>query len=434
MIRRTLREWQRIGYGEDEASIPQAQADRIAAIAARSAFAGRGGDGVLEHGRKGLRARGVVGVIATEGCQLEILPKIEAAGERGASEAFLRQRLVHMLAIVHDLRIDAGAMTQLGWQKDTVLELLIRLFAAKLTDAVRMGLPRRYLEQADDLPALRGRLDVTRQFSRHAVAPQRLACRFDDLSPDIALNHVMRATVTRLRRLAQAPDNQRMLRELGFAYADVSEVAVPALRWDRITLDRTNQRWRDLLAFARLFLTDRHQQTSAGSSDGHALLFEMNTLFEQYVARLLARALDGSGLRLTAQGGHRDCLFEGETGRFRTKPDLIIRQGDRIVMVIDTKWKRMTPRIDDPKQGVSQSDVYQLMAYSQLYLCPNVMLLYPHHGELPAEPIHMGYAIAAQGAAETLRVATLDVTGPSQSHVAALKQLVAQSLPLEAIT
>ncbi|MGD9918265.1 MAG: McrC family protein [Paenirhodobacter sp.] len=434
MIRRTLHEWQRIGYGEDEASIPQAQADRIAAIAARSAFAGRGGDGVLEHGRKGLRARGVVGVIATEGCQLEILPKIEAAGERGASEAFLRQRLVHMLAVIHDLRIDAGAMTQLGWQKDTVLELLIRLFAAKLTDAVRMGLPRRYLEQADDLPALRGRLDVTRQFSRHAVAPQRLACRYDELSPDIALNHVMRATVTRLRRLAQAPDNQRMLRELGFAYADVSEVAVPALRWDRITLDRTNQRWRDLLTFARLFLSDRHQQTSAGSSDGHALLFEMNTLFEQYVARLLARALAGSGLRVTAQGGHRDCLFEGETGRFRTKPDLIIRQGDRIVMVIDTKWKRMTPRIDDPKQGVSQADVYQLMAYSQLYHCPNVMLLYPHHGELPAEPVHAGYAIAAQGAAETLRIATLDVTGPSRGHVAALKQLVAQSLPFEAIT
>jgi 5-methylcytosine-specific restriction enzyme subunit McrC len=52
-----------------------------------------------------------------------------------------------------------------------VLELLIRLFCGRLTDAVRQGMPRRYLEHEDDLPSLRGRLDVTRQFSQHAVAP-----------------------------------------------------------------------------------------------------------------------------------------------------------------------------------------------------------------------------------------------------------------------
>lgn len=428
MIRRTLREWQRIGYGDDDTTIPPAEADRIAAIAARSSFAGRGGEGVLEHGRKGLRARGVVGVIAAPGCQLEILPKIEGLGEHETTDEALRCRLIHMLAVVHDLRIDAGSLAQLGWQKDTILELLIRLFCARLMEAVRMGLPRRYLDHADDLPALRGRLDVTRQFSRHAVAPQRLACRYDELSSDIPLNQVMRAAVTRLQHVAQAPDNQRILRELGFAYADVSDVSIPALRWDQITLDRTNQRWSELLSFARLLLADRHQQTTAGAIDGHALLFEMNALFEQYVARLVTRALAGSGYRVAAQGGHRDCLFEGGTGRFRTKPDLIIRQGDRTVLVIDTKWKRMAPRIDDPKQGISQADVYQLMAYSQLYRCPNVMLLYPHHGDLPPDPIRTRYAIASEGAEDSLLVATMDVTGSSYAHVEALKSLVREAL------
>jgi len=428
MIGRTLREWQRIGYGDDETTIPQAEADRIAAVAARSTFAGRGGEGVLEHGRKGLRARGVVGVIAAEGCQLEILPKIEGLGECEATDDALRRRLIHMLAVVHDLRIDAGSLTQLGWQKDTVLELLIRLFCARLLEAVRLGLPRRYLEHAEDLPILRGRLDVIRQFSRHAVAPQRLACRYDELSSDIALNQVMRAAVTRLRRLAQATDNQRILRELGFAYADVTEVPVPALRWDQVTLDRTNQRWSELLSFARLLLTDRHQQTTAGAIDGHALLFEMNALFEQYVARLVTRALAGRGYRVAVQGGHRDCLFEESTGRFRTKPDLIIRQGDRTMLVIDTKWKRMAPRIDDPKQGVSQADVYQLMAYSHLYRCLNVMLLYPHHGGLPPDPICTRYAIASETAEETLIVATLDVTGPARAHIEALRHLLARAI------
>ncbi len=238
----------------------------------------------------------------------------------------------------------------------------------------------------------------------------------------------MRAAITKLSRLAQAPDNQHTLRELGFAYADVAEVTSSALRWDRITLDRTNRRWHDLVSLARLFLSDRHQQTSAGVIDGHALLFEMNVLFEQYVARILSHALAGTGLRVSAQGGHRDCLYEGDTGRFRTRPDLIVRQGERIALIIDTKWKRMTPRIDDPKQGVSQADVYQLMAYAQLYNCPNVMLLYPHHGDLPPHPILRRYSIAARGADENLFVATLDLTGSPRGHRIALGALINECL------
>ncbi len=431
MIRRTIREWERISYGSNDAEIPETQADRLAAVARASVFSGRGGESVLEHGRKGLRARGVVGVIATPDCQLEILPKIEGGGETEVSDATLRARLIHMLAVTYDLPIEAGTMTQLGWQRETVLELLIRLFGTKLTDAVRQGMPRHYLEHEDDLPALRGRLDVTRQFSALAVSPQKLACRFDALSPDMALNHVIRATISKLSRLTAAPDNQRALRELSFVYADVADVPPIALRWDRIVLDRTNRRWRDILSLARLFLSDRHQQTSAGTIDGHALLFEMNVLFEKYVERILLRALAGTGFHVSSQGGHRDCLYEDDIGRFRTRPDIIIRQGAQIALIIDTKWKRMTPRVEDPKQGVSQADVYQLMAYGRLYDCPKVMLLYPHHGDLPPDPIRRLYSIAATAADEKMIVATLDLAGTQRDHKDALRQLVLDCLYLE---
>ena len=423
MIRRTIREWERIRYGTGDSKIPESLADRLAAEARASAFAGHSGQGVLEHGRKGLRARGVVGVIATPECQLEILPKIEGARETRVDHATLRERLIHMLAVARDIRIDARGVAQLGWQRDTILEVLIRLFCSRLVDAVRQGLPQQYTSQEDDLPTLRGRLDVTRQFSKLVVSPQKLACRFDERSPDIVLNQVMRATISKLARLAQAPDNQRTLRELSFAYADISATPPSALRWDLIVLDRTSTRWRELVALARLFLGERHQQTSAGAVDGYALLFEMKILFEEYVARLLARALSGTGLRVAAQGGHRDCLYEGETGRFRTRPDVIVRHRNRIALIVDTKWKRIAG-VDDPKQGVSQADVYQLLAYGRIYECPDAVLLYPHHGDLPPEPIRRPYSIAKPDARERLIVATLDLAGPRRNHEKALKTLV----------
>jgi DNA invertase Pin-like site-specific DNA recombinase len=97
----------------------------------------------------------------------------------------------------------------------------------------------------------------------------------------------------------------------------------------------------------------------------------------------------------------------------------------------DTKWKRMTPRIDDPKQGVSQADVYQLMAYGRLYDCPNVVLLYPHHGDLPPDPIRRRYSIATRGADESLIVATQDLTGKQRDHTEALRQFVMDCLARE---
>ncbi|WP_109261479.1 McrC family protein [Hyphobacterium indicum] len=424
MIRRTVREWQRIGYGDDDATIPETQADRLAAAARQSGFAGKSGTGVLDHGRKSLRAKGVVGVISAPGCQLEILPKIESGGESEVADSVLRERLIHMLAVVYDLPVESGPVAKLGWQRDTVLEILIRLFGRKLMDAVRRGMPRQYLEHQDELPAMRGRLDITRQFSRLAASPQILACTFDDLSPDHALNQVMKAVVTKLSRLSQSPDTAKILRELSFIYSDVTAVSAAALRWDRIVIDRTNERWRDLLSFARLFLTDRYQQTQSGLVDGHALLFEMNMLFEAYIARLLKRALAGTGYRVASQGGLRNCLYEGEKGRFQTRPDILVSQGRQIRLVIDTKWKRLFPQSQDPKLGISQSDVYQLMAYSQLYEAEQVMLLYPHHGGLQAGPEVRSYTIGSANADERLNVATHDLTTPRENQRACIARMM----------
>lgn len=410
MIRRTVLEWDSIRYGPGDDEIPADAADRIAAVAAASPLAGRGEGGVLEHGRKALRARGVVGVVAAQGCALEILPKIDIPGEQGAEAVgSIRRRLVHMLAVALDLRIEAGQVTALDWQQETLLEILIRLFSTKLIDSVREGMPRRYLQHHDDLPVLHGRLEAKRQFTTLAANPALLACHYDALTVDIALNQIMKAAVLRLVRIARTTANQMRLRELSFAYADVADVPVTALRWDAVVLDRTNSRWRELLNLARLLLGDRFQTTSSGGSDGFSLLFEMNVLFEEYVARMLKRGLAGSDLRVVSQGGRLYCLqTEDQRGLFQTRPDILIKRGNEVLQVIDTKWKRIATRVDDPKRGVSQGDVYQMMAYGELYRSNSLTLLYPHYAAVSSDE---GVLAAHQitGSIRRLRVATVDI-------------------------
>ena len=362
-------------------------------------------------------ARGIVGILASGNASLEILPKIDAApGDTPDQQnAAIRKRLVHMLAVALDLKIDLGALTDLAWQRETLLEILIRIFCDRLTETLRKGMPRRYLGCEDDLPMLRGQLDVNRQFTRHAVNPSRLACRFDVLSEDVALNRIMKAAVVHLSRLSRRGANQRRLRDLAFVYADISDVPVAALRWDEVVIDRTNRAWRDLFAMAGLFLRDRYQTTTGGRGEGTAMLFEMNTLFEEYVGRLIGRALAGTRRTVSLQGGGRFCLNVTETGRgvFQTRPDILIREGQVVTHIIDTKWKRISARIDDPKQGVSQSDVYQMMAYAQLYHAPRLTLLYPHHAGLgTVDTVHARHRIT--GHDTVLETASIDVAKSDQ--------------------
>lgn len=389
MIRRTLFEWQSIAYGDDPEQIPSWAADRLAAVARKSPLGGDNGARIIAHGRNALRAQQVVGIIVADKCALEILPKIDlSSGDDEAQEGLIRRKLVHMLAVAMDLDIDGGAITELGWQRDNLLEILIRLFSTKLVDALRQGMPRQYVEHEEDVPRMRGRLDVGRQFAQLAMNPVMLACRFDELSADITINQIMKAAINRLRRISNSTDNQRRLAELDFHYADIAAVPAHALRWDRVSLDRTNARWKELLALARLLLGERFQTTSMGETSGFSLLFEMNTLFEEYIGRMMRRALSGTGLSVHLQGGRLYCLEAIEDGRrsFQTKPDILVKRGREIVHIVDTKWKRIAARIDDAKRGVSQSDVYQMMAYAQIYGCRTLTLLYPHHTALRSAP------------------------------------------------
>lgn len=419
MGRHRLFEWETRRFDAADA-IPEAEAVSLVRAAHAPAARLKAGRGAFEFGRDGLRARNLVGIVAAGNASCEILPKVDRDAPGDATA--LRRQLIRMLGIAHDLPIADDAATSLDVRHETLLEILIARFCALLTDAVRRGVPRFYVAHADDLPALRGRMDVGRQFTTLAASPQRLACRYDEFSEDITLNQAMKAALGKLARLTRSLANARRIAELTTVYADVSAVPASALRWDAVAPDRANARWQAPLRLARLILGDRFQNSAAGEADGFALLFDMNALFERYLEKLIARIAPARGWRMTAQGGARSCLHPEGGGEplFSTCPDMLLSRDGRMALVIDAKWKRLTDASRDRKRNVSQADVYQLMAYAQLYGCDEVALLYPHHGGL-GSPVRARHRIAGADGSARLTIATVDVT----SHEAARGDLAA---------
>ena len=371
-----------------ESPLDRNKAEQLLSVAKASELGGRDGARILVDNHRKIRTQGMVGVIASPAVTLEILPKIDES----EGDAVARTRLVEMLSVAFDLSIDAERFAGMNVQHETLLEILIRRFCDLTFAALQRGLPRRYVQQADDLRALRGRLDVTRQFTLLAANPSKLACRFDALSADIPLNRIVKAAISRLRTLARAPDNDRRLSELLFAYGQVNSMSNSRLPWDDLVLDRTNRAWHMVVKLAELLLGDRFQAADAGQHHGFALVFDMGKLFERYVGKLILRALRGQDVRVCLQRP-RDHLLDvlderersAKTRSFMTQPDIVVLRDGFPVLIADTKWKRLSAATEDAQHDIKEADVHQMLAYAHVYDVSRLLLLYPHHPGLQSE-------------------------------------------------
>lgn len=392
----TVPEWGDLAIGED--GVSRAHAGRLHALAKRETQRLRVPQAILERTAKpSLRAGQVVGVLAVPGATVEILPKIE-----GHEPDAIRHALTRMLAVAWDVPIADSEPALLHAQKADLLEILIRLFADRLLVAVRRGLPHRYRTREEDLEFLRGKLDIRRQVTHHAVRPDRLACRFEELSVDTPLNRVLKAAVSRLASVSASDRNLRRLAELTARFEFVGRSPAPAR--EPVRLDRTNTAFHRLYQLARALLGNEWQSTTTGESEGFGLLFPMNDLFEAFVGRTMRAVLARRSVRLQDSGHH---ALQGDRERerlFALRPDIVV-DGD---IVIDTKWKQL--KAGETTLGVSQADVYQMLAYARAYRARRLVLLYPWHGDLPSPGTLRRWQVA--NSETTFEIAAVDVGRP----------------------
>src|SRR5690554_1982372 len=86
---------------------------------------------------------------------------------------------------------------------------------------------------------------------------------------------------------------------------------------DRVVLTRRNERFADLFAFSRLVLEELSPSISGGRSTVFSLLFDMDRVFEGFIASMISRAARslGDGLEIHPQAkSKRRYLMEGDRG------------------------------------------------------------------------------------------------------------------------
>lgn len=326
-----------------------------------------------------LTANQWVGVVQAGGVRVEIFPKLDKAllGRESPNDieaASAMRGLVRVLEISqHRNLVDVGD-AKLDAIPTNYLDLLAMLFARRLNRELVAGRPHAYLGQSDDLPLVRGRIDFGRQVTRLWGRMDRIACRWDEFSPDTPLARLLRCTVEVLIENATGSLALEDLLVCRALLDEVSPVNVQtALSQARfLGWTRSNKRFETCAEVAIGILQGIGRGFEGESKASFIFLIGMNKLFEDYASALISRQYGGVTVFAQKRIGYLlKAGAESGQGQIPQKPDLVWEhQG--VSYVADAKYKLVKSWTENGEEGTGwiPDDVRQLICYGQLLKRP----------------------------------------------------------------
>lgn len=321
-----------------------------------------------------------VGVLETP-CltRIEILPKTST--DVGEPED-ARKILLKMLATVENLKLQEFQQSHLQLLKQPLYELLISHFLQAVSRLVKQGIRNEYQRIERESPFLKGQLQVSKQLRQRPGRQHYFHVSHDVFIPNRAENRLLHSSLTQVLKWAKSSANQRLARELLFVFHDIDESSNFTQDFRCWKDDRSIVYYRPLKPWCELILSYQSPIAMAGNHKGLSFLFPMEQLFERYVTKQLSHQLP-SALRLKAQVSSKSLTQHNEEGWFKLKPDIVVYDKNRVITVMDTKWKLLDKSQGNSKQkyNLNQADMYQLFAYGEKYLQGqgDLYLIYPQY-------------------------------------------------------
>ena len=324
-----------------------------------------------------ITVKNYVGLIQLKsGFQIQILPKVDLSDDEDNSET--KKVFLKMLRSLKEFEGKVFSSASLKIEKMNLYELFINMYLQEVRQLVKRGIKYSYVPQEDNLNYYKGKLLVGEHIKFNAAHQERFYVSFDEFHPNRSENKLVKATLLKLQKLTSSEENGKEIRQLLTAFELVEPSVNHEKEFAKVVIDRNTKCYEMLMEWSKVFLMNKSFSTFAGSSTAKALLFPMQTVFESYVAKCMKKAFAPNGWEVSSQdkGYH---LFESPR-KFALRPDIVMKKGERTI-VLDTKWKKLTSN-ERQNYGISQSDMYQMYAYSKKYNTSEICLLYPINAEM----------------------------------------------------
>jgi len=328
------------------------------------------------HKSNKLKSNKYIGVIHYEGNKINLLPKIFFDSDKEYSTNEINQIQNHILwwlSYCRKIKFP-NYQTALGSAKSDFFEVLIYLFSKYTRELLNSSIYQQYEEVNSELSFIKGRLN-TNEYINESLSKGKwhtLNCTYDAFIFDNEFNRIIKYVTTLLFNVTSSQDNKKNLREILFILDEVSDERATAEQCSRISFNPMFGEFETVRDYCQLFLTNYISFDYKNDLKLFAFLLPMEYIFEDFIFGFIDKELE----KVTAKAQRSDTyLDEGKV--FNLKPDLWIKTEEKS-LIADTKYKIVYSDEKDPKKGISQNDLYQMLAYAVRFEVDEIILFYPN--------------------------------------------------------
>lgn len=247
--------------------------------------------------------------------------------------------------------------------------LIALLWKAMLNRALTTGqIPKEYITITRNQKSYRGHLVVTKHIHANLCNATRFYCSYKKLSMNNTINRTIRAVYSILKNkglsslVAEFEAYDKYLCSMGVCseIIDIHEI-------DDVKYTRLNASYKPVMKLSRTILANHKAESSTenGSNSDVSYLIDIAELWEMYLLKLLKNNLPAKYHVYSPNTKFGDSLLERNMREIR--PDIIIEKNDKVVMIIDAKYKNYLQFGKSSVFGVSREDVYQMTTYLHHY-------------------------------------------------------------------
>ena len=321
-----------------------------------------------------------VGLIQMKnGYQIQILPKISFTNSDDSENRNTKKIFLNMLRSMRDFPSKVFNNSNIQVERMNLYEIFINMYLQEIRRLIKIGLKSDYIFKEDNLNYYKGKLLTSQHFKMNLVHKERFYVAYDEFNPNRVENKLIKATLLKLQKLTTSAENSKKIRQLLVFFEMIDASMNYIADFSKVRINRSNKDYETIMQWSKVFLLNKSFTTFSGSNNSRALLFPMEKVYESYVAKYLKKILEKDGWDVSSQDRGYYLFIEPRL-QFALIPDIICKHGKRTI-IMDTKWKKLinNERIN---YGISQSDMYQMYAYSKKYKASEIWLLYPLNDEM----------------------------------------------------
>lgn len=311
---------------------------------------------------KGIKFSQYVGVVQTDSLTIEILPKADKVSE---NSTVWRNVLIDMLRITKKLRVNQVGQADVTKQNIHLLNIYFDWFLREVNVLIRQGLIKKYYKETKNVTALKGKMEFAGHISKNLIHKERFYTTHQIYDKNHHLHQIINHALLIIEQLSKGSHLYHKCKRVQLDFPEVSAIKCTATTFDKLRFNRKSQPYKKAMEIARLIILNYAPNISSGSERMLALLFDMNSLWEEYILIQLKKACLNTDYRVEGQ--------QAKTfwGSMSLRPDIIIQKNNATQIVIDTKWKQ----IEDNKP--STNDLRQMYVYNDHWASRSSLLLYP---------------------------------------------------------